>query len=374
MSINASWAPANETSGDLWIEVSTMIGQTSLGGAAYGILTTLYILCLNALIPQLKIRPNRNWALFHIVYTTLLYGLVGVGTAGNTLLAQQFWINDRNYPDGGPLGLILNEASVARTVLVWDWIAFVLAALMQDAYVIYRCLVFWEWNYHVCALPMLCFIGLFPTSIALIVEIARPQEGLSSPIAIDFATAFYSFSVAINVLGTISIISRLIRKRKYITAVLGKEHSKVYTGVVAMLVESATAYSVVGLIFIGTFFTRNSLYRMVLPIVGELEGICPLMIIYRITIGRGWTNQTMRQISTALPTMQFNPPTGTKPPDLNVVNVNLSTVNFSSTFGTNGAGAFDSAFGRDVTGKEGNQAQHITSHAPLESCNSISTD
>jgi len=103
------------------------------------------------------------------------------------------------------------------------------------------------------------------------VEIGRPQAGLSSPLAIDFVTAFYALSVSINVLGTISIITRLLLKRRYIVAVLGREHSKVYTGVVAMLVESATAYSVIGLIFVGTFFTRNCLYHLVLPLVGELE-------------------------------------------------------------------------------------------------------
>lgn len=158
------------------------------------------------------------------------------------------------------------------------------------------------------AFQVLCFIGLFPASVALIIEIARPQAGLTSKIFVELATVFYALSISLNVIGTIAIISRLVWKRRTIAAVLGREHSKVYTGVVAMLIESAAAYSVVGLIFIGLYFTRNVAYDLVIPFVGALEGICPLVIIYRIAIGRGWTNQTNNQINTVLSSLEFGRP------------------------------------------------------------------
>jgi len=40
------------------------------------------------------------------------------------------------------------------------------------------------------------------------------------------------------------------------------------------------------------------LTSLILPFLGNLEGICPLMIIYRVTSGRGWTPQTNEQLST----------------------------------------------------------------------------
>jgi len=89
---------------------------------------------------------------------------------------------------------------------------------------------------------------------------------------------------------------------------LGADHGKVYTGVVAMLVESAVIYSVFGVIFIGTYFKQDPFNNIVLPILGTLEGICPLLIIYRVAIGRGWTNETVQQMTSTIRSIQFNTP------------------------------------------------------------------
>lgn len=74
-----------------------------------------------------------------------------------------------------------------------------------------------------------------------------------------------------------------------------------------MLVESAAVYSIFGIIFIGTYFRRSPAGNLVLPFLGNLEGICPIMIIYRVAIGRGWTHKTLRQVnSTVVSELRFN--------------------------------------------------------------------
>jgi hypothetical protein len=97
-----------------------------------GILVTLYVLCLDALIPQLKKKAHRNWAIFHIVYTTVIVILIGTGTASNSRLAQLYWINNRNYPGGIPE--LINTVHLPE--LVWGWTVFVIASWLQDAYVV----------------------------------------------------------------------------------------------------------------------------------------------------------------------------------------------------------------------------------------------
>jgi hypothetical protein len=97
-----------------------------------GILVTLYVLCLDALIPQLKKRANRNWAIFHIVYTTLIVMLIGTGVASDSRLAQLYWINNRNYPGGVPD--LINTLHTPE--VVWGWAVYVIASWLQDGYVV----------------------------------------------------------------------------------------------------------------------------------------------------------------------------------------------------------------------------------------------
>jgi len=291
MSLDPSYAP-QETPAELWNEITHFVGETTLCGFSYGILTTLYILTLDALLPQLRNPANRSYAIFHIIYTTIILILIGAGTASDARLAQRYWINNRNYP-GGTSEMI---NTVHFPELVWGWAVYIVNSWLQDGYVIYRCLVFWNWNLWICGLPILAFLGSIGTSIALLVEINT--QGIFGQFTIDFAICWYVFSVSINVLATLFIVGRLLYKRRAINAILGSEFSKTYTGVVTMFVESAAVYSIVGLVFIGTYFRRSPAGNVVLPFLGNLGGICPIMIIYRIAIGRGWTHKALRQVDT----------------------------------------------------------------------------
>jgi len=311
MSVNASYAP-QESAHEIWEEVTYFIGETVLGGFTLGILATLYVLCLDSIIPQLKKPSRRKWAAFHILYTTTIVGLVTTGSSSNFRFAQVLWIDNRNYP-GGPYQFLLNVHSNIET---WGWAAFVVASWFQDTYVLYRCLVFWDYNWWVCGLPCVAFVGSLGTSIALLVETANPSQYLAGKLTIDFAICWYIFSVSVNVLSTIAILSRLLWKRKTITALLGKEHSRVYTGIVAMLIESAAIYSILGIIFIGNYFRQNAFGNLVLPALGNVEGICPLMIIYRVANGRGWTTPAIKNFNSTInggpmSTLRFNHPSTT---------------------------------------------------------------
>jgi hypothetical protein len=114
-------------------------------------------------------------------------------------------------------------------------------------------------------------LSISATSIVLIVVISNPKQGETSALGIDFAICWYVLSVSINILSTFAIVGRLLWKRRTIITLLGKEHSKVYIGVAAMLVESAVLYSVFGVIFIGTYFKQNPVTNLVIPILGTLE-------------------------------------------------------------------------------------------------------
>jgi len=315
MSLNPSYAP-NDTSTEYWSEVTHLNGQTVLSGFSFGILFTLYVLCMDAFLPQFKKPAHRKSALFNIVYTTTILILVGTGTASNARLTQIIWIENRNYP-GGPAKFLEQEQNYS--VYVWGWAMYVIASWLQDAYVIYRCLVFWDWSIWVFTLPVILLASV-GTSIALLIETGNSSEGVFGPLTLDLAICWYIFSVSVNVFATIAIVGRLLWKRRAINAILGKEHSKSYTGVVAMLIESAAMYSILGLIFIGCYFRQNPAGDLILPFLGNLEGISPMMIIYRVAVGRGWSHKTLRHVNStfAITTLHFNGPTSTTMESSNV--------------------------------------------------------
>ena len=61
---------------------------------------------------------------------------------------------------------------------------------------------------------------------------------------IPFAVIHCGLSAGLNVLMTLTIVSRMIYLRQNVIDVLGAEHAKLYTSVAAMFVESGAIYSI----------------------------------------------------------------------------------------------------------------------------------
>ena len=98
-----------------------------------GILITLYVLCMDAILPQFKKPSNRKWAIFHVIYITLLVGLTGAGTAGDSKLSEINFIDNREYP-GGVAAFI--NSGIHISVYTWDWAVYVIPSWLQDGYVV----------------------------------------------------------------------------------------------------------------------------------------------------------------------------------------------------------------------------------------------
>ncbi|KZT03126.1 uncharacterized protein LAESUDRAFT_762120 [Laetiporus sulphureus 93-53] len=80
--------------------------------------------------------------------------------------------------------------------------------------------------------------------------------------------------------------------------VLGPGHASHYTGVAAMIVESAALYSAFTLLFIIPFGMGNPIANTFLQALSEVQIIAPFLIIYRVTQGKGWSATTSRMILT----------------------------------------------------------------------------
>ncbi|OJT01700.1 hypothetical protein TRAPUB_7756 [Trametes pubescens] len=122
---------------------------------------------------------------------------------------------------------------------------------------------------------------------------------------------YLSLSFAINLVFTVGIIWRLVYVRREISGgSLGREVARVYTSILAMLIESASLYTIVALLAIIACARRIPMQDALLPMLGQLQAIPPLMITLRVMEGRAVTWETWH-----------NPAPSRKSPSLNFTSV-----------------------------------------------------
>lgn len=82
---------------------------------------------------------------------------------------------------------------------------------------------------------------------------------------------YLTLSFGINLVFTVGIISRLYHIRRKYGRILGPEVARVYTSIVAMLIESASLYTVVALLAIIACARRIPMQDALLPMLGQLQ-------------------------------------------------------------------------------------------------------
>ncbi|PSS37777.1 hypothetical protein PHLCEN_2v378 [Hermanssonia centrifuga] len=118
--------------------------------------------------------------------------------------------------------------------------------------------------------------------------------------AVNFTLGFWCFSLALNVLATFLIVSRLLLYRFRLARVLGSGHGAQYTSVVAMVVESELLYTAFLILFIVPFVLNHPLENVFIQCIALIQAISALMIVYRVAAGHGWTKDTYAQVSTRM--------------------------------------------------------------------------
>ena len=85
-------------------------------------------------------------------------------------------------------------------------------------------------------------------AIFTIVETALPDRSvLNGGNPVHLAVAWISLSVSLNIIVTLMICFRLLRARALTLGALSPEMSGMYTSIVAVLIESAAPFSVIGI-------------------------------------------------------------------------------------------------------------------------------
>lgn len=282
-----SYAP-HESAADLLLERSNFIGGF-LGNMAYGVHGTLYCVCAYLLVRR---RRKVDMSMFWLAYITLLFAVATIYVACGIKLSEMLWIDDRDFP-GGPVAY--QNALFSNYVQLLLSTSYNVMTFMADGLLVYRCYLMWSnsrlrW---VAAIPFLLFLASTAMSVLMLYEISLPQSNPWLQTAANYGILFWSLSSALNVLASLLIVARIHAYRSELQGALGPEHARPYTSASAMFLESAATYAIASIIFIGTYATNNWFQNIVVPVLGQITCIAPLLIILRVAYGRAYTFRTV---------------------------------------------------------------------------------
>ena len=105
----------------------------------------------------------------------------------------------------------------------------------------------------------------------LLAQLTPAGSSIWTSSTINFGISYWSISVSINIIVTTLIVGRLLYFRSRTLHVVNKEQAQTYTGIVAMLVESAALYSVTGLIFIISYALDNMIQHVMMHVLAHVQ-------------------------------------------------------------------------------------------------------
>lgn len=94
---------------------------------------------------------------------------------------------------------------------------------------------------------------------------------------INYTSPYYAMSLALNILVTIMIVTRLLLCRHRIKRALGTAHATQYTYLAAMIIESAAIYSTFSLLFLIPFGFGHPLSQLFLQALSPVQ-VCALYL------------------------------------------------------------------------------------------------
>ncbi|KAI0043707.1 hypothetical protein FA95DRAFT_1475919, partial [Auriscalpium vulgare] len=273
-----------------------------IGNFFRGILYGLEIFTFFAAVYCLWGRSSRETRgrKFYVVYGGILLSLVTIAVTTDALAGQRMWIDHRNFVGGpgGPLGYF--GSTSASWVNVFGSSADAVANIMGDGLLVYRAYMIWNSQLWVVAFPILMYIGSSVMVILTVVQSALPNAFLFDGHTAQLGVPWVSLSVSVNIVVTTLICGRLLYMRRAMHAARAPELAEMYTSIIAILIESAMPFSVIGIGLIVTY-AKNDEFDIAFAFVwGMFCSLSPQMIILRVAMGRGWTRDTGAQFSESL--------------------------------------------------------------------------
>ncbi|KAF5352622.1 hypothetical protein D9756_006262 [Leucocoprinus leucothites] len=266
-----------------------------MGGILYGVEIVMYFSTLNHLAKNSSLAPSRKR--FFAIYSTVLLLLLTGNIATNSVWGEIMWIQGRNHPGGVP-GWFVEEVSVWYQTLSTTCVVGMI--FMGDALLLQRLFILWDGNWWIMIFPIIAYLAGFAMAMIELVIAGKPGGNFFGGHIINFGLPYYAITIGLNIIVTALICFRLLRLSRAISRVLGKESSYMYTNVMALLVESAAPYSIVGLMFLIPYGLGSDTFIGFGQVWAKLTCLCPQLIVLRVVSGKAWKRRMVTQAETSV--------------------------------------------------------------------------
>lgn len=253
--------------------------------------------------------PARRARRFYIIIGALSMIFTGIVIANDAVFMQFMWIDKRNHP-GGPLGYLADNSSI--WFQTWGTAANMVTNFIGDALLIYRLYVIWQANVWITVFPILLYLGSMSMALVTLYQSAVPGSHFFRGNTVRFGVPWAALSVALNIVVTALITYQLMRCRKQLKRILPEDALRMYTGVSAILIESALPFSILGILFAITYGKNMDVGPAFLFVWATFCALSPQFIIFRVTVGKSWTSDLISQAhnGTTFNSVAFRPRDG----------------------------------------------------------------
>lgn len=149
----------------------------------------------------------------------------------------------------------------------------------------------------ICSLHTVLIAFQLALSIISCYEAALPGANFFRGKAVAFGVPYAALTISLNVLVTSLICFRLLYLRRKVEKVLGPDMAKEYTGVIAIMVESALPFTLLGIGYVVTYGTNHPSSFAWVQVWGDFLALSPQLIILRVAMGKAWVRDTASWIS-----------------------------------------------------------------------------
>ncbi|KAJ7220017.1 hypothetical protein GGX14DRAFT_336543, partial [Mycena pura] len=230
---------------------------------------------------------------FYIAFSGALLVLITIAMACNLYFGQMMWIEHRDV-DGGPVAFFFNN--IAAWYNTFGTAADVTANVLGDGLMLYRCWVFWSGvSMWFIAFPALLWLASTSMAIAATIQSGLPGGDFFKGVTVNFTIPWLVLTITFNIVTTSMITFRLFTVSRSMRSVLGKERAETYTGVIAILVESALPFTLLGIGYLITYIRNAPEELAFADIWGCFVSLSPQAIILRVAMGSAWSKKTVSQ-------------------------------------------------------------------------------
>ncbi|KAG7443415.1 uncharacterized protein BT62DRAFT_935031 [Guyanagaster necrorhizus] len=238
--------------------------------------------------------PVKKWRCFYILFGAILVVLTAVGGGTNMQLGQLMWIQYPDYPGGAPAYFADHSSDWYE---IWGTASVSFANIMGDGLLLYRCYIIYNSNIWVVGFPFLVLLASTAMIIITIVQSAVPESTLFFGLPINFAIAWICLTVGFNVIVTALICYRLLSFHKASRETLPSELTNTYTGISAMMLESAAPFTISGIVYVIAFAVKSPSQQVFAGIWGVMVALSPQLIITRVAMGIAWNKDMVDRFS-----------------------------------------------------------------------------